>query len=80
MPRRTGAALSPSVYVRTTAVRRGVLGGDRFWRTIAVMIVAGEVLRRVFGRSPELLSIERLEPGQSVQIRTLPASERRRRR
>jgi hypothetical protein len=79
--RRVGV-FSPALYLRTSAVRRGVLGNDRFWRFVAAVIFGRQLLRKVLGREPQLLSVERLDPGQSVHIAAIPppASRRGRRR
>lgn len=67
---------SPVHYLRHRALYDGVLGGSTLWKIVAVMVV----LRKVFGKQPEHLGIERLAPGQSIQIIAIKPSSRRARR
>ncbi|HEX7096370.1 MAG TPA: hypothetical protein VF183_10835 [Acidimicrobiales bacterium] len=68
-------------YARTTAIRRGLLGGDRFWLGVLVLGLLGRQVNKVLKRGdmPVVFS-ERLEPGQVLTISHLPAPERKRRK
>lgn len=57
------------------ALRRGVIGGNPWWRTLAIVLVIGRVLRRGASRSPQVVATERLGEGSSLSI-----TARRRRR
>lgn len=76
--RRDGLALAASLVrspiggLRGLAVRRGLLGGSRPWMIVAGVLWGLRLLRRASGRRPELLSVERLKPGQTLQITALP--------
>jgi hypothetical protein len=71
---------SPAAYVRHRALYDGILGRSFVWKTIAVVVFGRSLARRFLGRRAEHLSIERLAPGQSVQVIAIgPASRRRRR-
>lgn len=73
--------ISPAVYVRRRALYDGVLGSSTLWKLVAAAVFGRSVLRRVLGRHPEHLSVERLRPGQSVQVIALgPRGSRRQRR
>lgn len=74
--------VSPMQMARRRAVRYGFVGGERLWRFIGLTMVIRELLRRIFGRRPEYVALERLAPGQSVQVTAIPSarSSRRRRR
>jgi hypothetical protein len=40
------------------------------------VLIGGSVLRRTFGKFPELLIDEPLKPGERMEIRTFPAPTR----
>ncbi|MCU0259832.1 MAG: hypothetical protein MUE78_02325 [Ilumatobacteraceae bacterium] len=65
-----GRVFSPSYYVRRRALRGG-RHRNIVWRAVALAIYGRGALRAVFGRHPEVVSIERLEPGQAVTITRL---------
>jgi hypothetical protein len=56
-------------YIRTNAIRRGLLGRERLWTTIFVLGLAGRQLNKVLkrGDAPVLFS-EKLKPGESFVI------------
>lgn len=66
--------------VRSTAITKGFLGGSRGWRTAGLVYFAVRALRRLFGSTPEVVSVDELAPGQRMQITAIPPPERRRRR
>ncbi len=49
-------------------VERGLRQGNRFWMVFGGAVVAGRLLRRAFGRVSETLTVEQLQPGQSVLV------------
>jgi hypothetical protein len=69
----TAASLlrSPIGGLRSMAVQRGVLGGRRGWMILAAVLWGARLLRRASSRRPEIVAIERLQPGQSVHITAL---------
>ena len=63
---------------RTNAIRRGLLGRDRFWMTIFVLGLVGRQLNKVLKRGDApLLFSERLKPGESFVITHFPEPSRR---
>ena len=69
-----------SAVVRSKAVRKGLIGGSRGWMVVGVLVYGWKALRWLTTRRPELVSVERIEPGQTVQITTVAAPSRRERR
>ncbi len=66
-----------------TSLRRGVLEGSRGWLYVGATVLAVRVARRVLGEPPETVYERELEPGEAIQIRTIPRSaheEQQRRR
>ena len=55
-------------YLRRTAVARGVLGGNRLWLVVAIVIYGRRIMRRLLGDAPEVVYSEELQPGQSLLI------------
>ena len=66
--------------IRRAALYRGVFGSSRGWRAVAVVVFGGRFLLRTLGRSEEVVSLERLRPGQSVTITAIRPETRRDRR
>ena len=69
------------MYGRRT-VRR-LISPKRVWRPLYTAVYAVRLARKVFGFGPDLLSIEKLQPGQWVRIEaidpaTLSPTERKR--
>ncbi len=69
-PARSGL-LSPTAYLRRTALRQGVLGGNRSWVVIGAFVYGPRLFRKFFGRSEQVVAIEKLEPGQFIRIEAL---------
>jgi hypothetical protein len=63
--------------IKQNAFRQGFVGNDKFWKTVAFVVLANDVRRKLTVREPEYLGTERLLEGQSVTIRALQRSSRR---
>jgi hypothetical protein len=77
-PRRR--AYSPGLLIRRQALARGVFGNDRLWRAVAVVVFGSSLLKKLFGRTEEIVTTERLEIGQSMIVRPVAPTTRRERR
>lgn len=63
------------------AIRKGFLGGSRFWTVVGTLGLAMKVLRRLTRDSPEVAFCEELRPGQTLLIshdRSAKVAQRRR--
>ena len=69
--RRGGGLLSPAAFIRRNSINKGLLGDDRLWRTVFLVISARRVLRKLAGSEPELLAVEKLKPDQTLVIETV---------
>ncbi len=83
--RRRGGVLSPAYFIRRASINKGLLGADRFWRTIFFIGFGRKVLKRLMNSEAETVALEKLEPGQFVRIeaidpRTLDSGKKRRRK
>jgi hypothetical protein len=50
------------------ALRRGFLGGSRFWTVLGTIGLAMRVLRKITRDEPEVAFSEELRPGQTLLI------------
>jgi hypothetical protein len=49
-------------------VRRGVLGGSRPWTVVAVVAGSIHLFGRLWGKTPQVVYREELEPGQTIVV------------
>jgi len=56
--------------VRRTALRRGVLGGDRRWMSVWVVLAGAQLVRRI-ASSREVVEQFELKPGETIVISDL---------
>jgi hypothetical protein len=68
VPRRTNLRFVKR-YIRTNALRRGLIGRERFWMAVFVLGLMGRQVNKVLkrGDAPIVFS-ERLKPGESFVI------------
>lgn len=78
--RRRPSLLSPLALARRKSVRQGFLGGDRTWMVIGAMVWVPRLLRRLFGRTSEVVASEVLQPGERLVLTTIPRQTREQRR
>ena len=74
------SVMSPMFTMRRNALYKGFLGGSRGWMAVGVVLWGSKLMKKSFGRTPEYLSTERLEPGQAVRIEAIPPPSRNERR
>jgi hypothetical protein len=72
--------LRPSALLRRNALYRGLLGGSRGWLAVGALIWGRRALQKAMGKEEQVLTIEKLEPGQGLRIDTIPPDTRRHRR
>lgn len=71
--------LSPAFIIRSRAMSKGVLGGSRGWRIVALVIFGRRYLRKLVGREPEVVATDELKPGQFMTIEAIGPKDSRRR-
>ena len=72
--------LSPTAMLRHNALSQGVFGGRRGWMVIGAFLWGPRLVKRFMGRQEEVLTTERLKPGEAVTItavRPLSRAERK---
>ena len=74
-------ALRPSVLIRRKAMRAGFLGNSGFWKFVGLVVFGRSTIKKIFGKSPEVVDVSRLGSGRFMEITTTkPASRRLRKR
>ncbi len=66
--------------LRYNALHRGLLGGSRGWLAVGGMMIGLRVAKRALGSVPEVVAVEKLQPGQWVSVEALVRPGRRERR
>ncbi len=67
-------------YLRRSAFHQGVLGGRRGWLVVFILLAARRSASKVIGRQERFVALEKLQPGQSIQLTALRPPTRRERR
>lgn len=55
-------------FLLRNGMRKGFLGGSRFWTIIGAGAVTARLVRRFLGSTPEVVYREELRPGESLVI------------
>jgi hypothetical protein len=77
-PRRTFP--SPIQIARRNAISKGLLQGQRGWLYLGGALWTARMLRRVFGKHAEIVTIETMNPGQWMSLRTIAPPTRKERK
>lgn len=62
-------------YLRYRGLKDGLLGGHRGWLALGLVMWVARMMKRILSRPTQLISVERLEPGQSVTVSAHSPSE-----
>jgi len=71
---RRGSLLSylrPFALIRRRAINQGLFGPSTAWKIVAVVVFGGKKLQEVVGRREQLVTVEKMEPGQTMILRTI---------
>ena len=80
MARSRKSALSPLVAARRNAIYKGLLGGDRTWLIIGAVVWLPRLVRKAFGKTEQVVALEKLLPGQALTLLAIPQKTRAERR
>ena len=72
--------LSPFAYARRNGLYKGLLGGDRQWLMIGSVFWGLRFLRKSMGKVEQVVTVEKLEPGQWMSLTAIPQRTRRQRK
>jgi hypothetical protein len=62
--------------LKREALRKGIFGQSLAWKLVAVVAFGGPLVRRLVSKSPDVLTVEKLQPGQAILITTMAALSR----
>jgi len=71
---------SPWPVLRRDAIVKGLVGGNRLWMALGALVWGPVLMRKVFGRNVEIVSMDVLKPGQALRIEALRAPTKAERR
>lgn len=80
MAARRPRLLSPTAFLRRNAVYKGLLGGRRGWLAVGALVWLPRVMKRLFGRTEEVVTTEKLVAGEFVRLEAIRPPTRRDRR
>ncbi len=72
--------MSPGVFLRRSALYKGVFGGSRGWLAVGAVLWGRGALKRFFGRREEVVAVEKMKHGQLMQLDVMRPPTRRERR
>ena len=61
-------ALRPSVIIRRKAIWSGILGPSRFWKVIGVFVFGKGTIKKIFGKTPEVLGKQKVGFNSFVNV------------
>jgi hypothetical protein len=73
-------SLSPLPLLRRNAIYKGFLGGQRGWLAVGVVVWGARLARKALGRNEQVVATEKLKPGDTLVLRTIPQQTREQRR
>jgi hypothetical protein len=76
--RRATGALSSLIMQR--GIRNGLLGGNRGWLVTLLAFRGLVAAKRSVTRSEQLLTIDKLKPGEQISVRTIPVKSAKERK
>ncbi len=72
--------LSPTLYLRHSALYKGVLGGSRGWMAVGAVLWAPKLIKRFLGKNEEIIATEKLVAGQSLRLEAIGPPTRKQRK
>jgi hypothetical protein len=62
---------SPWPVLRRDAIVKGFVGGNRGWMAIGALVWGPLLMRKVFGRTVQIVSTDVIKPGQALRIEAI---------
>lgn len=63
--------LRPFAIIRRKAINQGLFGPSTAWKIVALIVFGGKKLQDTIGRREQVVTIEKMEPGQTMILRTI---------
>lgn len=79
MPR-LPATLRPGFIIRRKAMHQGIFGSSTLWKLVAAVVFGRGIMKKVFGRQPEVLARSTLGAGHILAVATSRPLSRREQR
>ena len=79
-PRGRRGALSPSYLLRNGSIYKGFLGDSSAWRVIGIAYFGVRFMKKMLGRTEEVVATEQLAPAQFLRIEAIPMKTKAERR
>ena len=64
--------LRPMALLRRRALTEGVFGPSTGWKVVALLIFGGKKLQDSIGKREQIVATEKMEPGETLILRTIP--------
>ena len=77
---RKSSLLSPTAFLRRSALYKGVFGGQRGWMVVGAILWGPKLMKRFLGKNEEVLATEKLVAGQFVRLEAIKPPTRRQRK
>ena len=77
---RRASLLSPTAFLRRSALYKGLFGGSRGWLAVGAVLWGPKVFKRFFGKTEEVIATEKLPAGQFVRLESTRPPTRRERK
>ena len=77
---RARAFPSPLQIASRNVIVKGLVGGQRRWLLIGGVVWTARFARRLFGKNAEIVTIEHMQPGQWMSLRTITPPTRKERK
>ena len=77
---RRASLLSPTAFLRRSALYKGLFGGHRGWLAVGAVMWAPKLFKRFFGKREEVIATEKLTAGQFVRLESIRPPTRRERK
>jgi hypothetical protein len=66
--------------IRTRATSKGLFGGSRGWMTVWALLTGKKFVGKYLGKDAQIVSLERLKPGESMTLSAIATPTRKERK
>ena len=67
-------------FIRQGALHQGLLGDSRGWRAVFFGVFGLRMMRKMFGKTEEIVATEKIEPGHLLQLVAIAPPTRKERK
>ena len=77
---RRPSLFSPIALARRSALYKGLLGGNRGWMAVGVVVWGPRLLKKAMGRTEQVLATEKMVAGDTMTLYAIPPPTRKERK